>query len=324
MLKNYVMLTLLAVPAMAVQPLFAQDKKEKKEIIIRKSEDGDGKMVIVVDGDKVTINGKEISGDEKKDMVIMKKALPEGKKQDFNFDFDIEKMFRDGDFNGKGWKDGGTRTQLGVQAGPNEKGAEVMAVTEGSAAEKAGLKEKDIIVAVDDKKIDGPEALVETIQSKKPGEVVEISIIRADKTEKLKATLGSAKVMSQSRTFSFPMEPGSNPFLEEFMERRKGEAPGLGEEAPRARPRFGVQLEETSASKGLKVLEVVPDSPAEKAGLKKDDVIYQLAGKELKSIEDVKAAMQEVGEDALLEIERNGKRQKLTIQLPKPLKRGRF
>jgi serine protease Do len=318
------MLTLMAAPFMAVQPLFAQEKKEKKEIIIRKSEDGDGKMVIVVDGDKVTINGKEITGDEKKDMVIMKKALPEGGKQDFDFDFDFEKLFKEGGKNGKGWQQGEIRAQLGVQAGPNEKGAEVISVTEGSAAEKAGLKEKDIIVAVNGDKIEGPQELVEAIQSKKPGEEIEVSIIRGEKTEKVKATLGSAKVMSQSRSFSFPIEPGSNPFLEEMIERSKGESPLFGEGEARAKPRLGVQLEETASSKGLKVLEVVPDSPADKAGLKKDDVIRQWGGKELKTIEDVRAAMPEPGEEAALEIERNGKRQTITVQLPKPLKRGRF
>ena len=47
------------------------------------------------------------------------------------------------------------------------------------------------------------------------------------------------------------------------------------------RARLGIMFEQTPGSKGAVVNSVVPDSPASKAGLQKDDVIVALNGKEL-------------------------------------------
>ena len=43
-------------------------KKQKKEIIIHEGSDSSQKMVVIVNGDKVTVNGKEYNGDEKNEL----------------------------------------------------------------------------------------------------------------------------------------------------------------------------------------------------------------------------------------------------------------
>ena len=93
---------------------------------------------------------------------------------------------------------------------------------------------------------------------------------------------------------------------------------------PRVRPKMGVQLEETENGKGLKVLEVAPDSPAEKAGLKKDDVVLHIGDKEVSSIEDMREAITASEGKIRLDLLREGKKIELMVSIPKPLKRGRF
>ena len=59
---------------------------------------------------------------------------------------------------------------LGVSSRKAEKGgATVLEVTEGSPAEKAGIKKGDIITKVNDNKIESPESLFETIHNYQTG-----------------------------------------------------------------------------------------------------------------------------------------------------------
>jgi hypothetical protein len=63
-------------------------------------------------------------------------------------------------------------------------------VTKDTAADRAGLKVGDIIVSIDGKAIDSPEALKATLGKKKPGDTVTIRSKRDDEEKSLKATLG--------------------------------------------------------------------------------------------------------------------------------------
>lgn len=74
-----------------------------------------------------------------------------------------------------------------------EKGAYIKRVEDRSPADKAGLKEGDIIISVDKEKIFSPDDLVEVIENKKPGEQVEIGFIRDKKENKCTVTLGKRK-----------------------------------------------------------------------------------------------------------------------------------
>jgi serine protease Do len=290
----------------------AQDKKEKKEIIIKGNDKGE-QMVIVVDGDNVTLNGKEITGDDNKRVMIMKKPLAGAKWQPFGIDSAMG-LSR------------APRPQLGVLTRLPESGvagAEVTEVSPGSAALQAGIKAKDIIQSVQGKKIASPEELVAAIRAQKPGDTVTLELLRDGKTTKLQATLGEAPASAVIRDFKFEGAPGMQGILEEML--LDGPTrPMLGEGMPARKPRLGVQLEETESGKGLKVLEVVPDSPADKSGIKKDDIISQLGDQELGSIDDFREGMNKQELESKMEILRGGKKINLVVRFPKPLRRGRF
>ncbi|MBI4488850.1 MAG: PDZ domain-containing protein, partial [Deltaproteobacteria bacterium] len=64
-------------------------------------------------------------------------------------------------------------------------------VQSGSPAEGAGLKEGDIIIQLAGIEVQNLEDLVSALRSKKPGERVEILVLRQGKPLTLQATLGS-------------------------------------------------------------------------------------------------------------------------------------
>jgi immune inhibitor A len=92
---------------------------------------------------------------------------------------------------GGGGTGGSPRALLGLQAGDPKKdgGVEVTSVTEGGAAEKAGVKAGDVLVSIDDKKIDADVGVRDLLASKRPGEVVKLALKRGEKDLDVRATL---------------------------------------------------------------------------------------------------------------------------------------
>lgn len=70
-------------------------------------------------------------------------------------------------------------------------GAVVKEVTNGQAAEKAGLKVNDVIVAIGGNRVTGPEDVGAQIRRFSPGEDVEVTVERSGKSESVKVTLGT-------------------------------------------------------------------------------------------------------------------------------------
>lgn len=82
---------------------------------------------------------------------------------------------------------------LSVKRGAYVVGGEgAPAVVEGSPAEKAGIREKDIIVKVDNIAVDDRTSLTSALSRHKVGDRVELEVVRAGKTITLHATLGAA------------------------------------------------------------------------------------------------------------------------------------
>jgi S1-C subfamily serine protease len=64
------------------------------------------------------------------------------------------------------------------------------AVTKGSAAEKAGIQNKDVILTVNGEKITIKNSMAKIIQKYNPGDKITLHILRQDKEIDLEATLG--------------------------------------------------------------------------------------------------------------------------------------
>lgn len=77
--------------------------------------------------------------------------------------------------------------QLGVQV---REGAVVLEVVRGSAAERAGLRESDVITRVDGSELKDESALAREIDKHRPGETVTLTILRGGERREARVTLG--------------------------------------------------------------------------------------------------------------------------------------
>lgn len=82
--------------------------------------------------------------------------------------------------------DEATAKALGMQ---EARGALVNSVLEGQPADKAGIKEGDVIISINDKAIENTEQLLRTVASLSPGTETAIIVWRDGKTEKLTLTV---------------------------------------------------------------------------------------------------------------------------------------
>ncbi|HNP00816.1 MAG TPA: PDZ domain-containing protein, partial [Ferruginibacter sp.] len=73
---------------------------------------------------------------------------------------------------------------------------------------------------------------------------------------------------------------------------------------------------------GVKVLDVEADSPADKAGLKKDDVITEIGGEKVENTDEARDQLRENADKASYSIKasRNGNAMNFDIKIPKKLK----
>jgi serine protease Do len=294
-----------------------EKKKKEESITIRKKSGSDEKTTIVIDGDNITVNGKPLKDLKDSDvqvfrnndlapMLKFKQFMPEGGM----------KMF------GEGFPFGGNKAVLGVGSAKDEKGAKVKTVEKESAAEKAGLKQDDIITKVGDNKIEGSDDLYDAIGKYEPGDKVNITYLRDGKEAQTSVTLGENK--SKPRVFTFNGDDFKKNFNENFH--FKLPAPGHSDWNDdfsfSRKPRLGMSIQDQADGKGVKVIDVDEDAAADKAGLKKDDVITAIDGKNVNSVDELKSSIRQLKEGDNLEVtyQRAGKTQTATISFPKKLK----
>lgn len=316
---------LAALTLLLSQPLAAQDKEKDKdkekdekgkvtqneEIIIKRKGDKDTKITIEIKGDDITINGKPLAEFNDEDVVVRKqKSLyaPHSifRGQSGTLSFDHENNFL---------KD---RAQLGVYTDKDKdvKGAIIDKVTPGGAADKAGLKENDVIKKIDDDDIDSPEELSKVIGKHKPEDKVTITYERAGKSNKTEATLGKKQAQALALRGVPQME------IPNFNFDFKDSDWGPRTFSYNSKPRLGIKAQDTEDGKGVKVLDVDDESAAEKAGIKEDDVITEFDGKKVNSAEELASAAKDAKDKAAVKItfNRNGKSQTVEIKTPKKLK----
>ena len=313
-----------------------KDKKGSQEIIIRKKGDKDAKITVEINGDKITINGKPLSDFKDDNITIDKRKITVW---DRNGNKSLE--FMPGDFSDMdAWNVDGKQEPyafLGVTTDEDDNGAKVTEITKESAAEKAGLKKDDIITKVNDKKVEGPESLSEVVRSFKPKEEVTVYYKRDGKESSGKVTLDEKKGGAFAYSFSTPGEQLYRSFTSPYVLRTPGAksipkieawGEGSGNNLEYMRDLFprhqklGLKIQDTEDGNGVKVLDVEKDSPADKAGLKKDDILTEVGGKKVSNTDEARDQLQENSEKSAYNIKakRNGSEMSFDIRIPKKLK----
>lgn len=289
----------------------AETGKSQDIIIHQKGDDGE-KMTIVVDGDKVTINGKPVEEFNNKNVTVLRRSndvTARSRAGASTYGPGNARAF--GDANGATlW--GSNKAMLGVITGKADNGAKITDVTKESAAEKAGLQKNDVITKVDTKKIESPEDLIDVMSDHKPNDKVDITYLRDGKENKAVATLQQNK----TRSYSFNINPDINLDLPRLR--------GLEDMnfAFNRKPKIGLQIQDVEEGKGVTVKDVDEDSPASKAGMKEGDVITQVNGKEIAGVEDIRLLVRDIkeGDTVKLSYKRGGKTQTSELKIPKRLR----
>jgi serine protease Do len=170
-----------------------------------------------------------------------------------------------------------------------ENGVLVSDVIDGSPAEKAGIQRGDVIIEFEGKKIDEPYQLRNMVANTAPGQEVVIKIIREDKTETKKVTIGELP--------------------SEMQKPSKGEYNNLlrGVTVQDLTPDIYESLNLPKRLKGVVVSNIDENSPAAMA-LTKGDVIQEINRQKITSVKNYENVVAKIkqGEDILLLIFREG------------------
>jgi serine protease Do len=176
----------------------------------------------------------------------------------------------------------------------NTEGALVASVEPGSPADKAGVRNGDVILSFDGKPINELRDLTRAVAEAKAGSSEPLVVWRNGKQETIQAEIGQQ-----------PSE----------------EQVAAAEPATESQPRLGLalapvpsemrdQLGLADGATGVLVQRVLPDSPAESKGVQPGDVITEVAGHDVSSpqqvIDAVKQAHGSGAKTVLLRLQRNG------------------
>ena len=303
--------TMLALSGFSQQKQPRDSKSE--QIVITTNPADTAKTIIEIDSNVVTINGQPLA-DYKGNVKVFKRNFMDGNGNGFISPGPQSFMFNENRGN----------AFLGVLSAKTDKGAIINNVLDNSSAKKAGLKKGDIITMVNDKEITSPADLRNAIESFKPGDEVTIHYLRDGKKNSDKVELGESPANVQSfnglnedllnqlgngNNYNFRMLP---------MPRGNFDFNFNGNHT-----RLGLEIQDTEDSSGVKIQSVLPGSPAEKAGLKKGDIIKEMNGEKVNDVDKVRAEIHNGGNksDYKIKVLRDKKEMNFDVTVHRPLKK---
>ncbi len=160
-------------------------------------------------------------------------------------------------------------------------------VMEDSAAAAAGLKQGDLLLEMDGKKVGKVAAFRNRVSFTPPGTKVKLLVLRNGKEITLSAKIGKLETDAKGQPTSSSRLSKLGLSLQELNEdlAEKFEYQGLS---------------------GVLVTEVIPGSSAERAGIKRGDLIQEVNRVEVKTPADVRKAIEENRRNSLLLLVRQG------------------
>jgi len=145
----------------------------------------------------------------------------------------------------------------------NNKGVLVTSVTEGSPADKAGLKKDDVVILIDNKKVEDPQDVKNIIGFTAPDTEVQFTIIRGGKEKKVTVKVGSMAESELADTSDIGKKFGLtvSTIDEEIADQYN-----------------------TDEGVGVVVIDVKSGSPAARAGIRKGMVILEVNRIEISTV----------------------------------------
>jgi serine protease Do len=220
-------------------------------------------------------------------------------------------------------------------------GVVVNQVVSGSPADRAGIRRGDVITSVNGRSVDSPEDLAEIVRSEDSGANVSVRIVRrGGGSQTLNVRLGSRPDSDRGdrdgdEDWKDSPTPAPTPGHTEthvWKDGKEVDPKDIEDELPgfrgfgsmngfpgTGRPRLGVRLQKMNSDlagyfggtngRGALVVEVVEDSPADRAGIKAGDVIIAVEGTNVDDPDDlVRAIADEEGRTSLTIVRRGSRR----------------
>ncbi len=172
---------------------------------------------------------------------------------------------------------------------PAPEGVAVTDVMDGMAGAKAGLKTGDVILQYDGHKVSTPRELQEVVERSKIGAKHEVKIWRAGKEETLQVVPLESKDEAES----------GNALKPEAAQPAASRLETLGLEVETLTPEVAGQLN-LKADHGVVITDVASGSPADRAGLESGMVIVEAGRQPVKSVADLKKAVDEAKDGGVL------------------------
>lgn len=181
-------------------------------------------------------------------------------------------------------------------------GAVITQVQDDSPAEKAGIKNDDIVIAVDGDKIENANDLTTKIGMRKPDSKVKLTIIRDGKKKHISVTLGE---------FEEEQEISAKSSESKSIEKMGLTVKNITAEL---KNRYNIP----SGTKGVVVVGVESGSMLNRFGVTAGDVIDKINRKRIKNIDDYKEAIESVkeGDPVVLFLNRGDRRFTISFEMP--------
>ncbi|MDR1777782.1 MAG: DegQ family serine endoprotease [Desulfovibrio sp.] len=158
-------------------------------------------------------------------------------------------------------------------------GALVEHVMENEPAAAAGVRDGDVITAVDGKPIENSSALIRAIADKIPGSVTALTLWRDGGSVEVKVTLGERKPAAAAQA------PKDKNRMDEGLL-------GLSVRPLKMEERRDMKI---NKNEGLMVVDVAPDKPAAQVDIRPGDVILKANLKSVNSVEELSRIVKEEG-----------------------------
>lgn len=212
-----------------------------------------------------------------------------------------------------------------------------------SPAERAGMRKGDVIVSFNSRIIDSPSELVDVVRSARVGQTVAVTVVRDGSRRTLSARLAewpqniddeqldqpspapAPRAPGAPRAPQEPSTPRANRFELNVRDFDLFDGDGTLMLRSMGRGRLGVQIQNLNAGlgealgvpdgKGVLVLEVVKDTPAERAGMKAGDVITRVGDTTVADVDDLHRALGDRDGHVAITVMRRGARRTVDAEL---------
>lgn len=192
-------------------------------------------------------------------------------------------------------------------------GVIVQGVVEDGAAKQAGIKEGDVILAVDGRKVNAANELQTFIARKQPGDVVTLRIVRDGKQIDKKVTL-RARADEGTATPTTDARPKESEPERETPKSITFDKLGFTVRGLSSEEKKGLEVD-----KGVLITDVQPYSEAHNRGLGRNDVILEVDRKEITTVKDLQDVLEKrkPGDSLLLRVRKSGGATAfLAVQMP--------